>query len=338
MKNSPVYIIAEAGVNHNGSLALAKSMIHAAAEAGVNAIKFQTFSADALVTRKAAKANYQLQATSMKESQYDMLRRLELDEDAHCELIEMCQGCDITFMSTAFDISSINLLERLGNKVWKIPSGEITNLPYLGKIGSYGQDILLSTGMCNLSEIAAALSVLESSGTARKRITLLHCNTEYPTPMQDVNLRAMATLSSTFPGLKGVGYSDHTCGIEVPIAAVAMGAAVIEKHFTLDRNQPGPDHGASLEPDELMKMVQAIRNIEVALGNGVKKPSPSERKNIVVARKSIVALFDIRKGDIYTENNLTVKRPGDGISPMKWFEVLGQNAIRNFKEDELIEL
>jgi len=333
----PVFIIAEAGVNHNGSLERAYQMIVEAAGAGVDAVKFQTFKTEALVTHAAGKADYQQQTTSSAESQYEMLKKLELSPADFCELKEYCKGQQIEFLSTPFDLSTIDQLTELGVGKWKLPSGEITNLPYLRKIGSFRQEVILSTGMSDMGEVAAALSVLEASGTARSQITLLHCNTEYPTPMYDVNLRAMQTLRKAFPGLKGVGYSDHTLGIEVPIAAVAMGATVIEKHFTLDRNLPGPDHRASLEPDELTAMVKAIRNIELSMGDGVKQPSPSELKNRPIARKSIVAAQDIQAGQIFTADSLTVKRPGTGVSPMQWDVVIGQVAGRNYKRDELID-
>ena len=331
------YIIAEVGVNHNGSLERAKAMVVAAATAGVDAVKFQTFKAATLVTRFAAKADYQESATGTEESQYEMLKKLELTYADFQALEACCIENEVEFLSTPFDLSTIDLLVELGIKKWKLPSGEMTNLPYLRKIGSMGQEVIASTGMCDLDEITAALDVLESAGTARGQITLLHCNTEYPTPMNDVNLRAMETLRSTFLGLKGVGYSDHTLGIEVSISAVALDATVIEKHFTLDRNLPGPDHRASLEPDELKSMVQAIRNIEIALGDGVKKPSPSELKNRPIARKSIIAARCIVAGETFTEENLTVKRPGTGISPMRWDEWIGQTANRNYNEDELID-
>lgn len=335
--SNPVFIIAEAGVNHNGSLERAKAMIDAAAQARADAIKFQTFTAETLVTRVAKKADYQRETTGAAESQYEMLKKLEISEDGFRELKAYCEPCRVEFLSTPFDLSTIDLLVNLGISKWKLPSGEITNLPYLRKIGSLGQEIILSTGMCDLGEIAAALTVLESAGTSREQITLLHCNTEYPTPMSDVNLKAMATLRNAFPGLNGVGYSDHTLGIEVPIAAVAMGASVVEKHFTLDRTLPGPDHKASLDPEELAAMVRAIRNIELASGDGVKKPSPSELKNKMIARKSIVAAKDIVAGELFTTGNLTAKRPGTGVSPMHWDEIVGCKAKRNYRQDELID-
>jgi len=336
MKNQSTLIIAEAGVNHNGSQKLARELIQVAAEAGADLIKFQTFAADRLVTGSAKKADYQLVTTEAEESQHEMIRKLELSREAHEELIEYCQQCGIGFFSTGFDIQSVSLLAELGLDRFKIPSGEITNLPYLQHLGSYGKPIILSTGMAKLGEIEAALEVLEASGTAREKVTVLHCNTEYPTPMEDVNLRAMCAIRDAL-GVQ-VGYSDHTLGIEVPVAAVALGATVIEKHFTLDRNLPGPDHSASLEPAELKAMVQAIRNIELALsGDGLKRPSPSEKNNISIIRKSLVANCVIRAGEIFTSQNLTTKRPGSGISPMRWDEFIGRIATRDYQEDELIE-
>jgi len=336
MKNQSTLIIAEAGVNHNGSQKLARELIQVAAEAGADLIKFQTFAADRLVTGSAKKADYQLVTTEAQESQHEMIRKLELSREVHKELIEYCQQCGIGFFSTGFDIQSVSLLADLGLDRFKIPSGEITNLPYLQYLGSYGKPIILSTGMAKLGEIEAALEVLEASGTAREKVTVLHCNTEYPTPMEDVNLRAMSAIRDAL-GVQ-VGYSDHTLGIEVPVAAVALGATVIEKHFTLDRSLPGPDHRASLEPAELKAMVQAIRNIELALsGDGLKHPSPSETKNIPIARKSLVANCAIRAGEIFTTQNLTSKRPGTGISPMRWDEFIGRTATRDFQEDEMIE-
>jgi N,N'-diacetyllegionaminate synthase len=329
------YIIAEAGVNHNGSLELAKKMIDAAVDAGADAVKFQTFKAEKVVSRYAPKAEYQKKTTTADESQLEMVKKLELDEVAHEKLFAYCRSRNIQFLSTPFDLESIDLLNKLELEIFKIPSGEITNLQYLRKIGSLKKEIILSTGMANLGEIEAALDVLTSTGTKLKDITVLHCNTEYPTPMQDVNLKAMQTIKSAFPGLR-VGYSDHTEGIEVSIAAVAMGATIIEKHFTLDKNMEGPDHKASLEPDELTAMVKAIRNIEKALGSGIKKSSPSELKNKPIARKSIVAAKNIQKGESFTQENLTVKRPGTGVSPMRWDEVIGQKARKDYQQDELI--
>ena len=331
-----VFIIAEAGVNHNGSIELAKKLIDAASESGADAVKFQTFKAEKLVSKNAQKADYQKQTTDIKESQFDMIKKLELDMDTHKELIDYCQNKDIMFLSTPFDHDSIELLSDLGLEIFKIPSGEITNLPYLRKIGKLNKKVILSTGMADIGEIEDALDILISSGTNKENITVLHANTMYPTPMEDVNLRAMQTIASTFK--VDVGYSDHTLGIEVPIAAVALGAKVIEKHFTLDRNLPGPDHKASLETDELKAMVKAIRNIEKALGNGIKKPSKSEMPNIEIARKSIVAKTTIKKGEIFTEENITIKRPGNGISPMRWDEIIGRISNKDYKEDDLIEI
>lgn len=326
------FIIAEAGVNHNGSLELAKKLVDVASEAGADAVKFQTFKADKLVSRTAQKAEYQKHTTDAAESQYDMIRKLELDESAHRELIRYCRDKKIRFLSTPFDHDSIDLLSGLGMEIFKIPSGEITNLPYLRHIGSLGKEVILSSGMADLGEIEDALDLLISSGALKENITVLHATTEYPCPMNEVNLRAMRTIASAF-GVR-VGYSDHTNGIEVPIAAVAMGACVIEKHFTLDRTMEGPDHKASLEPNELCAMVGAIRNIERALGDGVKKPSASERRNMSVARKSIVAARPIRAGESFTSENIAIKRPGNGISPMRYDEILGQLSTRDYEEDE----
>ena len=330
------FIIAEAGVNHNGSLEMALRLIDAACAAGADAVKFQTFKADKIIAVHAPKADYQKDATGSDESQLEMVRKLELDEAAHTRLHHYCQDKDVRFLSTPFDLESIDLLTRLGLEIFKIPSGEITNLPYLRKLGALKKRLILSTGMADLSEIKDALDVLVDAGSRMEDITVLHCNTEYPTPFEDVNLRAMLTIRSAFPGIS-VGYSDHTLGIEAPIAAVAMGATVIEKHFTLDRNLPGPDHRASLEPDELAAMISAIRNIEKALGTGIKKPSPSESRNIPVARKSIVAAAPIKKGETFTEMNITVKRPGTGITPMRWDEIIGRKAAKPYRKDELIE-
>lgn len=329
-----VFIIAEAGVNHNGSLDLAKKLIDAAVEAKVNAVKFQTFKTELCISKDAQKADYQKQTTSAEESQFDMIKKLELDVAAHQELMTYCHGKDILFLSTPFDHDSIELLDSLGLEIFKIPSGEITNLPYLRHIGRLNKQIVLSTGMANLGEIEAAIHVLIDAGSQRENITVLHANTEYPTPMQDVNLKAMQTLGQAFN--LPYGYSDHTNGIEVPIAAVALGASIIEKHFTLDKTMEGPDHKASLEPQELTAMVQAIRNIEHALGSSVKQPSPSEAKNKPIARKSLVAKTSIKQGETLTEQNLTIKRPGTGINPMRWDELLGTMAKKDYKEDELI--
>lgn len=331
-----VLIIAEAGVNHNGDMALAIRLIEAAARAGADVVKFQTFNAKRLVTVNAAKASYQVQATGGNETQLEMLRRLELTEDMHRELQSHCARAGIEFLSTGFDAESVAMLVGLGVNLFKVPSGEITNLPYLRYIGGLGGRVLLSTGMATLDEVGAALAVVESAGTPRSRITVLHCTTEYPTPMHDVNLLAMLTMRDNF-GVE-VGYSDHTKGIEVSIAAVSMGARVIEKHFTLDRNLPGPDHAASLEPDELDALVASIRNIEVALGDGVKRLAGSEAANRLIARKSIVASRGILAGERLSAENLTTKRPGTGISPMAWDDVIGTVALRDFAADELIEI
>ena len=329
-------IIAEAGVNHNGDLSLARQLIDVALSAGADSVKFQTFTADKLVTTNAKKADYQNKTTGEVESQHAMVRKLELNGESHKMLIKYCEEKKIQFLSTGFDIDSIDLLVELGLERFKIPSGEITNLPYLRHIGELGKSVILSTGMATLDEIEMALNILESAGTPRKQITVLHCNTEYPTPMIDVNLQAMTTIRDTF-GVE-VGYSDHTLGIEVATAAVALGATVIEKHLTLDRNLSGPDHRASIEPDEFKNMVTAIRNIEAALGDGVKRPSASESKNISIARKSLVASCAIKSGEIFSENNISAKRPGTGLSPMLWDKVIGSKAPRSFSPDELIEL
>lgn len=328
-------IIAEAGVNHNGDIQLAKKLIDVAADAGADLVKFQTFNADRQVTRSAKKADYQIQVTDGTESQYDMLRRLELTEAMHHELISHCAMRNIGFFSTGFDVESVDLLVKLGQDHFKIPSGEITNLPYLRHIGRLGKSVILSTGMATLGEIEAAIDVLEQAGTLRTSATVLHCTTEYPTPMSEVNLRAMQAIHSAF-GV-AVGYSDHTQGIEVAIAAVAMGATVIEKHFTLDRKLPGPDHQASLEPVELIAMIAAIRNIELAMGDGIKRLTSNECRIKPVARKSLVASRAIKAGEIFTADNLTTKRPGTGVSPMRWDEFLGMRAPRDFAADELIE-
>ena len=334
--NRRTLIIAEAGVNHNGDLARAKQLIDAAARAGADLVKFQTFSADRLVTRTATKAEYQTRTTGKEESQHEMLRRLELSPDMHRELIAHCAAQDIGFFSTAFDMESIDLLVSLGQERFKIPSGEMTNLPYLRKIGGLDKDVILSTGMATLGDIEAAIDALEQAGTPRARITVLHCTTEYPTPMAEVNLRAMLSIQQAF-GVD-VGYSDHTPGIEVAIAAVAMGACVIEKHFTMDCNLPGPDHKASLEPDGLKAMVAAIRNIDVALGDGIKRSTVSETRNRDVMRKSLVASQPIAAGEAFSPENIAVKRPGTGISPMRWDEIIGRTASREFSADDLIDL
>ena len=330
-----VFIIAEAGVNHDGSIDNAYRLIDAAVEAGADAIKFQTFKAESLVSKNVDKANYQKQTTNESESQFEMIKRLELSVDAHKKLIKYCNDKNILFMSSPFDHDSIDLLDELGLKIFKIPSGEITNLPYLRHIGLLAKQVILSTGMSTLQEVGDALTILIDTGTKKEDITVLHANTMYPTPMEDVNLNAILTIQKEFD--VDVGYSDHTLGIEVDIAAVAMGASCIEKHFTLDKKMKGPDHKASLEPKELKAMVDTIRNIEKALGSSEKKPSPSEYANISFARKSIVAKKDINMGDTLDENNLSVKRPGSGISPMKWDKIRGSVALKNYQKDDLIE-
>jgi len=335
MKNK-IYIIAEAGVNHNGDINLAKKLIDVAVDSGVDAVKFQTFKTENLVSINAEKADYQKETSGAEESQFDMIKKLELDADTHNILIEYCKGKNITFLSTPFDHDSIDMLNNLGLEIFKIPSGEITNLPYLRHIGSLKKEIILSTGMADMGEIEDALNILIESGTSRDNITILHANTEYPTPIEDVNLKAMNTIGNTFK--TKFGYSDHTLGIEIPTAAVAMGATVIEKHFTLDKTMDGPDHKASLEPIELTNMVKAIRNIEQALGNGIKKASKSEAKNKDIARKSIVAKVKIKKGDVFTEDNIAIKRPGNGISPMQWDYVLGIESQNDFSIDDLITI
>ena len=333
-----VIIIAEAGVNHNGDVGKAKELIDKAKEAGVDYVKFQTFKAEKGVSKKALKANYQIENTqNSSESQLEMVKKLELSFDQFVELEKYCQQKGVQFLSTGFDSESLVFLAQLGVTIAKIPSGEITNLPYLRQVASLFPEVILSTGMATIDEIKDAVKVLTDNGISKDKITILHCNTEYPTPMEDVNLKAMLHIQREL-GIP-VGYSDHTLGIEVPIAAVALGATVIEKHFTLDKTLPGPDHKASLEPNELKAMVSAIRNIEKAIGgSGLKEVSKSEEKNKPIARKSIVASTDIKKGDIFTPENLTVKRPGTGISPMQWDEVIGKTAKKDFEEDDLIEL
>ena len=329
-------IIAEAGVNHNGDYALAEKMVREAKRAGADYVKFQTAVPELVISSIAPKAEYQKETTGNAESQLEMCRRIHLPLDAYATLAELCRKEGIGFMSTPFDLRSIDTLAALNMDYWKIPSGEITNLPYLRKIGRRGEKVILSTGMSTLDEVEAALKILEEAGTPRANITLLHCNTQYPTPMCDVNLQAMNDLRTL--GTAAVGYSDHTVGIEVPVAAVALGAQVIEKHFTLDKNMEGPDHRASLDCNELAAMVKAIRNVEQALGSDKKAVSDSERPNIVVARKSIVAARHIKAGEVFTEENITVKRPGGGLSPMLWDQILGQKATRDFPYDSLIEL
>ncbi|SFV60268.1 Legionaminic acid synthase [hydrothermal vent metagenome] len=334
MFRKKVFIIAEAGVNHNGSVRLAKKLIDVASEAKADAVKFQTFKTENVVSKNAQKAAYQKNTTDATESQFDMIKKLELDVNTHHELIAYCQSKKIMFLSTPFDHDSIDMLDDLELKIFKIPSGEITNLPYLRHIGSLNKEIILSTGMADIGEIEDALDILIDAGTKKENITVLHANTMYPTPMEDVNLKAMVTIGNTFN--IAYGYSDHTLGIEVPVGAVAMSASCIEKHFTLDKNMEGPDHKASLEPNELKDMVKAIRNIEMALGSSIKKPSPSEIPNIKIARKSIVSSSNIKKGEIFTKNNITVKRPSGGISPMRWNEIVGTVATKDYIIDELI--
>ncbi len=329
-----VFIIAEAGVNHNGSIKLAKELIDVAVESGADAVKFQTFKAENLVSKTAEKADYQKKTTDASESQFDMIKKLELNVSTHKELLTYCQEKGIMFLSTPFDHNSINLLSDLGLQIFKIPSGEITNLPYLRHIGSLRKKVVLSTGMSNLQEVKDALAILINAGTLKENITVLHANTMYPTPLEDVNLNAMLTIQQEC-GV-AVGYSDHTLGIEVDIAAVAMGASIIEKHFTLDKTMDGPDHKASLEPEELKAMVYSIRNIERALGSSKKKPSLSESVNIKIVRKSIVASQKIEKGEKLTEENIAIKRPGNGISPMKWDSIIGSIATKSYNGDDLI--
>lgn len=335
MKNN-TFIIAEAGVNHNGKIELAYKLIDAAKEAGADAVKFQTFIPEKTVSKLADKAKYQKETTDKNESQLEMIKKLALSFEDHKKLLEYCKNKNLKFLSSPFDLDSIDFLNKLGLDIFKIPSGEIINLPYLRKIGSLNKKLIMSTGMANLGEVESAIDVLVNSGTKKENITILHCTTNYPCPYEEVNLKAMLTLKEAYK--LPVGYSDHTLGIEVPIAAVTMGATVIEKHFTLDKNMEGPDHKASLEPNELEAMVIAIRNIEKSLGNGLKKPNRSEIDIMKVARKSIVASKSIKMGEIFTESNITIKRPGTGISPMRWEEVIGRKAKKDFEEDEIIEL
>ena len=330
-------IIAEAGVNHNGDIETAKRLIDAAADAGVDYVKFQTFKANKIVTKQAKRADYQNKNTKDVDTQYEMLKKLELNEDSHHLLIKYCNQKGIKFLSTGFDLDSLKFLNKIGIRLAKIPSGEITNYPYLKKVAQLYSEVILSTGMSDMDDINKALAILLKFGVKKENITILHCNTEYPTPMSDVNLKAMLHIQTELD--VKIGYSDHTLGIEVPIAAVALGAIVIEKHFTLDRNLPGPDHRASLEPNELKSMVNSIRNIEKALsGSGIKEPSKSELKNKQIIRKSIIALKPITKGEIFNNRNIGTKRPGTGISPMKWESVIGQASKDNFEQDELISL
>lgn len=329
-----VFIIAEAGVNHNGDMKIAKQLVDAACDAGADAVKFQTFKAENIVCKTTPKAEYQLETTDKSETQYDMLKKLELTRQMHKELIEYCTEKKIMFLSTPFDIESIRMLAELGIQLFKIPSGEITNLPYLREVAKQHKKVILSTGMSNMEEVKAAVKVLENNGT--NDIILLHCNSQYPTPVSDVNLLAMVKIHEELK--LPVGYSDHTQGIEMPIAATALGATVIEKHFTLDKNMEGPDHKVSLEPYELKQMVEGIRKVELALGTGIKQVSESEKKNIDIVRKSIVASAVIKKDEIYTNENLTTKRPGNGISPMRWDEIIGSKANRDYEVDEMIQI
>ncbi|MCV3376574.1 N-acetylneuraminate synthase [Campylobacter sp. IFREMER_LSEM_CL2194] len=335
MKYNKTLVIAEAGVNHNGDINLAKRLIEVASEAGADFVKFQTFVAKNCISKNAKKAEYQLQTTDENQSQLDMVKKLELSKQDHEILIEHCKKFNIKFLSTAFDLESIDLLVKFDIEIFKIPSGELTNLPYLKKIASFNKNIILSTGMATLGEIEKVLDILVQNGTQRDKIIILHCNTEYPTPFEDVNLRVMQTLKKAF--CLPVGYSDHTLGITIPIAAVAMGACVIEKHFTLDKSMQGPDHQASLEPEELKAMIKSIRELEQAFGDGIKIPSKSESKNKVIARKSLVAKKAIKKGECFSEENLTTKRPGDGICAMEYDKYLGKIASREYAEDELID-
>ena len=328
-------IIAEAGVNHNGDMNLAKELIEIAASSGADMVKFQSFNAERLVTQTADKASYQKNTNDLHETQHEMLKKLELSESNHHELVAHCKRFEIGFLSTGFDVESLDMLMRLGQSMIKIPSGEVNNFPFLCHIGKLNKEVLLSTGMSSMDDISAALETLEESGTSRSKITVLHCTTSYPLPMAEVNLSAMKSIKELFQ--VSVGYSDHSLGIEVPIAAVALGASVIEKHFTISRNLPGPDHKASLEPEELKLMVSSIRNIELALGDGIKQIMPSEYENKLVAQRSIVASAKINAGDVFSENNLTSKRPGTGISPMKWPSIIGKKSNRNYEIDELID-
>jgi N,N'-diacetyllegionaminate synthase len=337
MKNNrDIFIIAEAGVNHNGKLPLAKKLVDAACKAGADAVKFQTFKAGRIVSRSAPKAAYQKETTAADETQLAMIKRLELSYEAHTELFKYCRRKKILYLSTPFDLESIDFLDRLGVTLFKLPSGEITNMPYLSRIGCLKKRVLLSTGMATMREVENAVKILVAAGTPRNKITLLQCTSEYPAPYEDVNLKAMKSMHDK-TGLD-VGYSDHTLGIEASIAAAALGAVVIEKHFTLDRKMPGPDHKASISVKELVAMVRAIRNVERALGNGVKRPADAELGNRKVARKSIVAARRIEKGEVFTAENLDIKRPGTGVSPMRWSSVIGRRARRSFDEDELIWL
>lgn len=329
-----VIVIAEAGVNHNGDIKIAKSLVDVAVDAKADIVKFQTFSAERQVTKNASKAAYQRETTASDETQYSMLKKLELNVEMHVELISYCKSRNIEFLSTGFDIQSVDLLQNLGQRLFKIPSGEITNYSYLKHIGELRKPVILSTGMSDLHEIKSALDIFEKTGVPKNFITILHCTTSYPAPMIDVNLKAMQTIHKEFD--VAVGYSDHTLGIEIPIAAVALGASIIEKHFTLDRNLYGPDHKSSLEPKELKEMVKAIRNIELALGDGVKQMMPSEKSNREIVRKSLVAIKEIKSGDVFSLDNVAAKRPGNGISPMNWNKIVGKKSKRNYLVDDLI--
>lgn len=329
-----VLIIAEAGVNHNGSFELAKKMADVAKAAGADIVKYQTAVPELVISMFAPKAEYQKDTTGEGESQLEMVRKLHFGFEEHRKLKEYCDSIGIMYLSTPFDMDSIDFLAEMDMPVWKIPSGEVTNLPYLEKVAKLGKPVIMSTGMCEISEIKDALDILEKNGAGE--VTILHCNTEYPTPLKDANVKAMLDIKNSFG--TAVGYSDHTLGMEAPLAAVALGATVVEKHFTLDKNMEGPDHQASMSPEELTALVKSIRNMEVALGDGVKKVTESEAKNKDIARKSIVAKIPVKAGEVFTADNITVKRPGNGISPMRWYEVLGQKAKRDFSLDELIEL
>lgn len=329
-------IIAEAGDNHNGIPTLAFQLVDKALEAGADIVKFQTFKTEAVISKSAPQAEYQKQNTGIEESQYDMVKKLELPDQCFYDLADYCKSKGIIFLSTPFDLPSVDLLDAIGLNTFKVPSGEITNLPYLRKIGALKKKIILSTGMSTLKEVQTALGILEQAGTPQESVHLLHCTTQYPAPFDSINLRAMQTMREAFPRVAGIGYSDHTQGIEIPIAAVAMGATIIEKHFTLDKNMEGPDHKASLEPHELKAMVEGIRHVEQAIGDGIKRPSSAELPNIVVARKSLVAAQNIQCGEAFTEENITTKRPGSGMSPMLWDTLIGKKASRNYAEDELL--
>lgn len=331
------YIIAEAGVNHNGSIDIAEELILTAVRSGADAVKFQTFSAKKMCSQTSPKAEYQQNAENQKESQLQMLERYELDRNDHIHLLSIARHHQIQFISSPFDDDSIDLLDSLGLNLLKIPSGEITNLPYLEKIGALKKDVILSTGMADLDEINSAIRILEKSGMQKKQISILHCCSEYPADFENINLNAIKTMTKFFPGIK-IGFSDHSEGTSASIAAVAIGACIIEKHFTLDQTMEGPDHRASLNPEELKGMIRAIRQIEKAMGNGIKKPTSAELLNKKVVRKSIVAMQNIKKGEKFSQSNLTTKRPGSGLSPMEWHKVIGKTAKTDFRPDDLISL